>query len=114
MPYWGDSIAANSEDYRRDTPLQCTLDGVAGAQCIIFGVFGVRVQTGGDLVINPQVLPFARHIALKGLKIRGRSINVSVDGGSYRVQSQGRTYRSTIGTATILPALDKGESISIR
>ena len=27
LPYWGDSIAANMKDYRRDTPLQCTFDG---------------------------------------------------------------------------------------
>ena len=28
MPYWGDSIVADKIDYRKDTPLQCTIDGV--------------------------------------------------------------------------------------
>ena len=31
VPYWGDSFAANEIQYRRDTPLQCTIDAAAGA-----------------------------------------------------------------------------------
>jgi hypothetical protein len=37
MPYWGDSLVASRPDYRRDTPLQCTIDGLAVAQCLLFG-----------------------------------------------------------------------------
>ena len=47
MPYWGDSIYADRMDYRHDTPLQCTIDGVAVAQCFIFGMFGVDPQFDG-------------------------------------------------------------------
>jgi hypothetical protein len=38
MPYWGDSIVANEIAYRKDTPLQSTIDGATVAQCIIFGL----------------------------------------------------------------------------
>src|SRR5690606_4949746 len=26
LPYWGDSLYADRADYRKDTPLQCTMD----------------------------------------------------------------------------------------
>ena len=54
LPYWGDSFVANQIDYRKDTPLQCTIDGPAAAQCIIFGMFGVRAEFDGNIRINPQ------------------------------------------------------------
>jgi len=106
MPYWGDSIAANCKDYRRDTPLQCTFDAVAGAQCVIFGVFGVSVRPDGAIVINPHTLPFASRITLKGLKLRGRSVDVRVDGGHYEVRAGDRSIRSPIGKEVVLSAKD--------
>ncbi|MCL5096583.1 MAG: hypothetical protein M1608_03420 [Candidatus Omnitrophica bacterium] len=102
MPYWGDSIAANCKDYRRDTPLQCAFDGVSAAQCIIFGVFGARARSNGDIVIEPRQLPFARQLTLDGLKLRGQSINVHMDGDHYEVHSGDRTLRSTIGKSIIV------------
>jgi hypothetical protein len=106
MPYWGDSIAANSKDYRRDTPLQCTLDAVAGAQCVIFGVFGVNARPDGEIVINPHALPFASRMTLQGLKLRGRSADVRVDGGHYEVLAGDQRIRATIGKAVVLSARD--------
>jgi len=102
MPYWGDSIAANSKDYRRDTPLQCTFDAVAGAQCIIFGVFGVKVRPEGDIVIAPHALPFARHLALRGLKIRGHTVDVSVDDQHFEVRTDRQRLRLPIGQTAVL------------
>jgi hypothetical protein len=106
MPYWGDSIAANSHDYRRDTPLQCTFDAVAAAQCIIFGVFGVSAQLGGEIVISPHALPFARRMTLKGLKLRGRSADVRVEGDHFEVRSNGQRIRSPIGKPVVWSTKD--------
>ena len=61
----GDSIHADRIDYRHDTPLQCTLDGVAAAQCIIFGMFGVDPQLDGSIRIHPQPAAFAGRTALR-------------------------------------------------
>ena len=104
MPYWGDSIAANCKDYRRDTPLQCAFDGTAAAQCIIFGVFGVSVRPDGDIVFKPSQLPFARRLTLKGLKIRGHAFDVRLDGGNYEVRSGDRAVRSPAGKSVVLSA----------
>jgi hypothetical protein len=106
MPYWGDSIAANCKDYRRDTPLQCTFDGVAAAQCIIFGVFGVSVRPDGDVVIKPDRLPFASRLALKGLKVRGCVLDVRVDDRRYEVHSGGRTIRASIDQTAVVSTKD--------
>jgi len=106
MPYWGDSIAANCKDYRRDTPLQCTFDGVAAAQCVIFGVFGVSVQPDGDIMIQPSRLPFARQLALKGLKIRGRPLDIRIEDGHSEVRSGDRTIRASTGGAVVVSTKD--------
>ena len=106
MPYWGDSIVANGKDYRRDTPLQCAFDGVAAAQCVIFGVFGVNVQPDGDIVIKPNRLPFAPRLSLKGLKMRGCVLDVRLEDGRYEVRSGGRTVKASIGQAVIVSKND--------
>jgi hypothetical protein len=106
MPYWGDSIAANCKDYRRDTPLQSTLDGVAAAQCIIFGVFGVSIRPEGEVVIKPSQLPFARRLALKGLHLRGLRLEIQVEDGHYEVRCGSRTIKARVGTAVIVSIKD--------
>jgi hypothetical protein len=102
MPYWGDSSTANAKDYRRDTPLQCTFDGAVAAQCIIFGVFGVEVRPDGDIVIKPSKLPFAKTMSLKGIKLRGQALDVSVEGDQYEVRSGSQVLRSPVGKAIVL------------
>lgn len=106
MPYWGDSIAANCKDYRRDTPLQCAFDGVTAAQCVIFGVFGVSARPDGNIVIQPGRLPLARHRALNGLKVRGRSLDVRIDEGRFEVRGNNRTIRASIGEAVVVSTKD--------
>ena len=107
MPYWGDSIAANCKDYRHDTPLQCTLDGAAAAQCIIFGVFGVKACPDGEVVIRPSRLPFASNLALKGLKVHGCSIDVCLDGGRYEVRLGDRNVKAAVGEAVVVSTRDR-------
>ena len=97
MPYWGDSLVANSIDYRKDTPLQCTLDGVAVAQCILFGMFGVNVEFSGDITIDPHPPGFAPRMKLEGLRLRGMEMDIEVDGDQFGVECNGRTILSKIG-----------------
>lgn len=104
MPYWGDSIVANNLDYRRDTPLQNTIGSIAGAQCIIFGMFGVQVKPDGAIVVNPHPPAFSPEMSLTGLKIRQRDISIHVEGNAYRVTADGRTITSEVGTAVTLEA----------
>ena len=112
MPYWGDSVVANCKDYRRDTPLQCTLDGVAAAQCVIFGVFGVSARPDGNILIKPNRLPFAPQLTLKGVKIRGRAFDVRMDGANYEVRSVGQTVPLPIGKAVVVSA--RGRKVADR
>ncbi len=97
MPYWGDSLVANAIDYRRDTPLQCTVDGVAVAQCIIFGMFGVDAGIGGDIVFHPHAPDFASTMRLEGVRIRGVAFNVSVADGAFSVASGDQSVGARIG-----------------
>jgi hypothetical protein len=106
MPYWGDSLAANCKEYRRDTPLQCTFDGATVAQCIIFGTFGVRANPNGDIVIKPNPFPLASTLELNGLKVRGHTVDVRMDGDEFEVRAGERSMRAAIGEAIVLSAAE--------
>ena len=97
MPYWGDSLVANAIDYRRDTPLQCTIDGVTVAQCLVFGKFGISQQFNGDLLIDPHPPAFAPDVALRGLKLRGRVLDIAVHDRMYEVVMQGQRIQAKVG-----------------
>lgn len=104
MPYWGDSLVANHLDYRKDTPLQCTIDGAAVAQCIIFGLFGLEARFDGSLLIHPHPPAFAPQVALKNVNLRGMRFDISVttDGFSVktpRAEAQARRDESIVVTA---------------
>jgi len=98
LPYWGDSLVANLMDYRKDTPLQNTIGSVAGAQAIIFGMFGISVEATGSIVVNPQPPVFSKEMALEGAKMRGLSIDVrTFQNGTYEVTAEDKTYRNPVG-----------------
>lgn len=99
MPYWGDSLVANAVEYRKDTPLQCTIDGVTGAQCLIFGLFGVSVEMNGDIVVAPRRSTLASSMALRGLKLRGRTLDIAIQGERYEVRMAGEQATAKIGQA---------------
>jgi hypothetical protein len=102
LPYWGDSIVADKIEYRKDTPLQCMVDGVAIAQCVIFGMFGIEAQFDGRVVISPHPPKFAPRMALRGVKLRGATFDVLVEGGQFDVRANGRSLRAAIGQAVVL------------
>jgi len=103
MPYWGDSIVANNIDYRRDTPLQNTIGALAGAQCILFGMFGLQASGDGALVVNPQPPSFCDRIGLTGLKVHGREIDIDVRASEYRVTVDGQSVSAQVGTPVAIP-----------
>lgn len=103
MPYWGDSIVANNVDYRRDTPLQNTIGAVAGAQMLIFGLFGVSVRPDGAIIVSPRPPSFCRELKLTGLQLRGRRLDITVTDGQFAVNTRGQTSVSLPGVPVLLP-----------
>lgn len=102
MPYWGDSLVGNEIDYRKDTPLQCTLDGVTVAQCIVFGLFGVDARFNGSVRVFPQPPIFAPQVRLRGLKLRGHTLDIDVNGERYRVVAGDKTLEARVGQSVIV------------
>lgn len=104
MPYWGDSLVANSIDYRKDTPLQCTIDGVAVAQGIIFGMFGVSAQFNGDIVVDPHPPSFISRMALRNLRLREITMDIAVDDKGFRVVSGNSSIQSQVSVPVLIRA----------
>jgi hypothetical protein len=102
LPYWGDSKVANYMGYREDTPLQSDFDATSGAQTIIFGLFGVKVSPNGAITINPVKTGLTNEMALKGLKIRGKTIDIFVRGEQYKVTTDGKTFSHKLGTPLVI------------
>ena len=101
MPYIGDSQVANEIDYRQDTPLQASIQTGCLAQCIIFGMMGVEVSFDGTITIDPKT-SLSKKMELKGLKLRGKTMDVTVDGDLFKVTVDGKTHTSAIGTPVII------------
>jgi len=97
VPYWGDSFVANYIDYRHDTPLQCSLGGVIGAQAIIFGMFGVDAKACGTITVNPHLPSFCETISLKGLKLHGKTIDITVKEKGYEIALNGHITSAVPG-----------------
>ena len=104
LPYWGDSMVANQIDYRKDTPLQCAIDAAAGAQCVIFGIFGIRAELDGAITVNPLPPKFSPDISLKGVNIRGTRFDVTANRHDYEVKVGQKTIRSKVGTPVVIEA----------
>ena len=76
LPYLGDSQYADRRDYRRDTPLQCDVEGACLAQTILFGMFGVGI--GDDLAVrfDPHLPTGVNRIALGNFRLVGKAYDV--------------------------------------
>jgi hypothetical protein len=97
MPYWGDSMCADRIDYRRDTPYTSALPAVAGAQALVFGMFGVSVGLDGSIRVDPRPPSFSPRISLEGVRIRGVEFDIEAGPREYAVRGAGRTLRAPIG-----------------
>jgi hypothetical protein len=102
LPYWGDSIVADKIDYRRDTPLQCTIDGAAVAQGVIFGLFGIQAEFNGDIRIDPRPSSLAAKMDLQNIRLRGHVLDIAIDGSEYEVRDGEHKLRAPIGQAILL------------
>src|SRR5579862_783719 len=106
LPYWGDSMVANQIEYRKDTPLQNAVDAASGAECIIFGIFGVNLDMDGSITIDPKLPSWSPDASLTGLRLRGSSIDISAAGLKFEVKVGNRVLRSKIGNPVRIPARD--------
>ena len=97
MPYFGDSFYADTIRYREETPLQCDIGSLAGAQCVIFGIFGIRSEFDGSVNIKPNQPSFANYLSLKGVKLCNQVFDVEMNKGIYHVTSQGKTFKAKVG-----------------
>ena len=104
LPYWGDSQYADRPDYRRDTPLQCDVEGAALAQTIMFGMFGVEVQDDFSVEIRPRLPATAGYIALKGLRVAGRNLDVKCSrAAGIEVRDGAEVRNGPLGGRVVLP-----------
>lgn len=78
LPYWGDSQYADRMDYRRDTPLQCDVEGACLAQTIIFGLFGISVADDFSVSVEPHLPSGVDSMSLKDVRVAGRRFDISV------------------------------------
>ena len=98
MPFWGDSLVANQMEYRKDTPLQCAVDASAGAQCILFGMFGLGVDPKGQVTVNPKPPSFSPEIELRGVRLRGLNFDVRADPTRLKCERNGKPCVLKTGT----------------
>ena len=95
LPYWGDSHYADRMDYRRDTPLQCDIQGAALAQTVIFGLFGIEPRADGTVVANPRLPADVDHMNLTNVRLAGRRFGVFCRrGGGFEVRDDGSASSS--------------------
>ena len=63
-------------DYRRDTPLQCNIEGACIAQTVIFGLFGVRIDDRLSVSFDPHLPKGLDVMRLSNLRLCGKSYDV--------------------------------------
>lgn len=102
LPYWGDSHRADVRDYRRDTPLQCDIQGCGPAQTMIFGLFGLRPTPELTVEIAPHLPKDIRRMALTGVRMQGKVFDVICEAENFKVLCGGRTLQAKYGETITL------------
>lgn len=77
LPYWGDSQYADRADYRRDTPLQCDVEGACLAQTVVFGLFGIRIDDALKVSFDPHLPDGVNRMRLSNLRLNGKTFDIS-------------------------------------
>lgn len=104
MPYWGDSVVANEIAYRKDTPLQCTLDGATVAQTIIFGLFGIAPQADGSILVSPRASGLFREGTLLVPGFRKKSLIIEIGAEKTVVTCGDQRWEAARGETVTIPA----------
>jgi len=102
LPYFGESEVANEINYGEDAPLRADIGSVTVAQSILFGMFGISADFNGNISINPVKTSLANKLIIRRLKIRGKTLDVSIEGDKYEVTTGNKTIRNNLGIATII------------
>lgn len=91
LPYWGDSQYADRRDYRRDTPLQCDVEGACLAQTIVFGLFGIRIDDDLKVTFDPHLPDGVDRMGLSNLRLCGKryAVECTRNGGSVVKEMEG-------------------------
>ncbi len=86
------------------------VSGIAGAEAIIFGLFGINVGLDGAIRINPSPRPEGE-IRLRGLTIRGRRLDISLAPHTLCVHVDGRqSYAGAPKPLVVASNQPKGQS----
>ena len=102
FPYYPQAIYADQRYYRTDGRAN-VIAGFTASQSIIFGVFGVDVQSD-RIIIDPHTLNFVGQLKLKNLKIRNKILDIEIlpASGTFEVTDAGNTITSSIGSAVTI------------
>ena len=102
MPFWGDSFVANYVDYRQDTPLQCTIGSIAGAQFVLFGIFGISAQADGTVSVCPHLPAFGSSMTLHNIRLHGHVFTVCLAADGYTVTEGDKERTAPYGESILL------------
>lgn len=103
LPYWGDSQRADVRDYRRNTSLQCDIEGAVPAQTIIFGMFGIDIRPDFSIGITPHLFPDTNFMKLSGVHLAGMTFDITCDRGGVKIVCGDRTFTAPPGGTVVLP-----------
>jgi hypothetical protein len=65
-------------------------------------MFGIDTSFDGVITINPVNTKLAKKLEVRGLKIRGKTIDILVTGDKYKVDSGGKSLTANIGNPTVI------------
>ena len=104
-PFVGDSHYADRRDYRRDTPLQCNIEGAVFAQAILFGTFGIDVKPDFSVVVKPRLPKGTRHMSLRNVRLAGQVFDIVCDrDGGTEVRRGKETLKAGKDGRILVPA----------
>jgi hypothetical protein len=89
-------------EYRRDTPLQCDIQGAALAQTVIFGMLGISVDEKFSVSISPSLPEEIGNMELRNVNLAGKRFAVRAENGFFTVECDGNVYKSAIGDKIVL------------
>ena len=94
FPYFPQTIYGDDlslQEHQIDWPLQ--ISSGAGAQAIISGIFGIRPQIDGQLLIRPGYNDTLGSARMDGYHFRGHTYSVEMNASSFLVSIDGKAQR---------------------